>query len=135
MDLTKGMLQLAVAIDGRFVEYSNDTTILLVPVEEDGCQAVVSQVVNKNGQHLYEFSSKAGELTPGKESHQVILKLNQELFYSKVIIQDWHLKVAAETLASSCTEQLIRDVVIEVATVAYHLEHDEIATPLATIKA
>jgi hypothetical protein len=52
-----------------------------------------------------------------------MLELNQELFYSKVIIHEGYLKVAAAALYDHCTEELIRDMILEVAKVADDLEH------------
>ncbi|MES2730360.1 MAG: hypothetical protein V4714_01385 [Bacteroidota bacterium] len=134
MNLKASMCQLAERIDGRFVEYSNDTNIILIPIDRSHCQAVISQLVHKNGEIVVEFSSKAGELNAGKENHQVILKINQELFYSKVVIQEWQLNVSAEVLLSNCTDQLIKDVILEVATLAHHLDHQEVTSTIEVEK-
>jgi hypothetical protein len=55
--------------------------------------------------------------------HKAMLELNQELFYSKVVIHEGYLKVAAAALLDHCTEDLIKDMVLEVARVADDLEH------------
>jgi hypothetical protein len=123
------MLQFANTINGRFVEYTGDKHIILVPIERNRCQAVVSQMVEKNGAMLVEFYSKVGELTANRDSHQVILKINQELLHSRVVIQDWQLKIFAEVLHQGCTEQFLQEVIFEVATVAYHLDHQEVSLP------
>jgi hypothetical protein len=128
MELKKCLLHLANTLQGKFVEYSTDKDIIVVPIEGCQCQTVISQIVEKNGAVIAEFSSKVGELSADRENHQVILKINQELFHSKVIIQDWQLKVSSEVLLQQCNEQLLKDVIMEVATVAFHLDHQEVKT-------
>jgi hypothetical protein len=61
--------------------------------------------------------SKVCELHDGI-NHRAMLELNQELFYSKVIIHEGYLKVAAAALFEHCTEDLIKDMILEVAKVA-----------------
>ena len=121
------MLQLANTINGRFVEYTDDKNIILVPIEGNYCQSVISQLLEKNGATMVEFYSKVGELSADRDTHQVILKINQELLHSRVVIQDWQLKIFAEVLQQGCTEQLLYEVIFEVATVAYHLDHQEVS--------
>ncbi len=66
-----------------------------------------------------------------------MLELNQELFYSKVMIHEGCLKVAAGALLEHCTEehQLIcfyttKDMVLEVTKVADDLEHQLVGAEL-----
>lgn len=120
------MLQLASALDGRLVEYTSEINVILVPVTSHHCQAVIGQRVEKNGRAIIEFSSKVCELCANRENHQIILRLNQELFYSKVIIHEDQLRVTAECLADQFTEPLMASIIAEVATVAYNLDHREI---------
>ena len=127
MNLTTSMQQLASALNARLVEYTSEINLILVPVTSHRYQAVVGQLVEKNRRAIIEFSSKVCELCANRENHQIILRLNQELFYSKVIIHEDQLRVTAECLADQFTDQLMSDMITEVATVAYGLDHQEIS--------
>jgi hypothetical protein len=123
------MLQLSNTINGRFVEYTNDKSIILVPTEGNNFQVVVSQLIEKNGATLIELFSKVGELSADRDNHQVILTINQELLHSRIVIKDCQLIVTAEILLQNCTEQLLREVILEVSAIAYHLDHREVSLP------
>jgi hypothetical protein len=130
MDLTGCMLRLAGEMDGRFIEYTSAISIITVPVEGCSCQNVIGQLINKNGEQVLVLTSKVCELCAEEENHKVILRLNQELFYCKIIIQDWQLQVTAETLFINCTEQLLKEMILEVAQVAFFLDHKIISTDM-----
>jgi hypothetical protein len=122
MDLSVTMQKLADEVDGRFLEYSPENTIITVPVSRYRFQNVTGYLLNRNGLKVVEFMSKVCELHDGI-NHRAMLELNQELFYSKVIIHEGYLKVAAAALFEHCTEDLIKDMILEVAKVADELEH------------
>ena len=123
------MLQFSNTVNGRFVEYTNDQSILLVPIEGNNFQVVVSRLIEKNGATLIELFSKVGELSANRDNHQVILTINQDLFHSRIVIKECQLIVTAEILLQNCTDHLLREVILEVSTIAYHLDHQEVSLP------
>lgn len=129
MNTKRWMLQLSDTISGRFVEYTDDQSIILVPIERNRFQVVVSQLIEKNGAALIELFSKVGELSADRDNHQVILTLNQELLHSRIVIKECQLIVTAEILLQNCTEPLLHEVILEVSTIAYHLDHREVSFP------
>jgi len=122
MDLSATMEKLADEIDGKFLEYSTENTIITVPVSRHRYQNVTGYLLNRNNTRVVEFMSRVCELHDDID-HKAMLELNQELFYSKVVIHEGYLKVAAAALLDHCTEDLIKDMVLEVARVADDLEH------------
>lgn len=122
MNLSVTMEKLADEIDGKFLEYSTENTIITVPVSRHRYQNVTGYLLNRNNSKVLEFMSRVCELNDGID-HKAMLELNQELFYSKVVIHEGYLKVAAAALLDHCTEDLVRDMVLEVARVADDLEH------------
>jgi hypothetical protein len=122
MNLSVTMEKLADEIDGKFLEYSTENTIITVPVSRHRYQNVTGYLLNRNHTKVVEFMSRVCELNDDID-HKAMLELNQELFYSKVVIHEGYLKVAAAALLDHCTEDLIKDMVLEVARVADDLEH------------
>lgn len=122
MNLSIVMQKLSDEIDGRFLEYSAENTIITVPVSRSRYQNVTGYLINRNGIKVVEFMSRVCELNE-EIDHKAMLVLNQELFYSKVVIHEGYLKVAAAALFEHTTEDLIKDMVMEVAKVADDLEH------------
>jgi|GEM_PF-3065293 len=129
MDTKRWILQLSNTLNGRFVEYTNDKGIILIPTEGNNFQIVISQLIEKNGAMLLELFSKVGELSADRDNHQVILTINQDLFHSRIMIKEYQLIVTAEVLLQNCTEELLREVILEVSTIAYHLDHQEVSLP------
>lgn len=122
MNLSATMEKLADEIDGKFLEYSIENTIITVPVSRHRYQNVTGYLLNRNNTKVVEFMSRVCELHD-EIDHKAMLELNQELFYSKVVIHEGYLKVAAAALLDHCTEDLIKDMILEVARVADDLEH------------
>ncbi len=123
MNLTVTMEKIADEIDGKFLEYSAENTIITVPVSRYRYQNVTGYLIKRNNVKVVEFMSRICELND-EIDHKAMLELNQELFYSKVVIHEGYLKVAAAALLDHCTEDLIKDMILEVAKVADELEHE-----------
>ncbi len=121
MNLSTTMQRLALEIDGRFVEYSYENTIITIPISGDRYQSVTGYLIDRPQGTMLEFMSRVCPLHADID-HRSMLELNQELYYSKVVIHEGFLKIAAAALFDHCTEQLVRDMIMEVAFVADDLE-------------
>ena len=122
MNLVLTMQKIADKIDGKFLEYSFENIIITVPVDRIRYQNVTGYLITRPQGTMLEFMSKVCEINDYIDP-RAMLELNQELFYSKVMIHEGCLKVAAGALLEHCTEELIQDMVLEVAKVADDLEH------------
>lgn len=121
MNLTDTMEKLALEIDGRFVEYSYENTIITVPLGRNRYQNVTGYMIDRPQGTMLEFMSTVCTIRP-EIDHRAMLELNQELYYSKVVIHEGFLKVAAAAMYDHCTEDLVRDMIMEVSRVADDLE-------------
>ena len=121
MNLTDTMEKLAFEIDGRFVDYPYENTIITVPLSRYRHQNVTGYLIDRPQGSMLEFMTTICTLRP-EIDYRAMLELNQELYYSKVLIHEGFLKVAAAALHDHCTEDLVRDMILEVAHVADDLE-------------
>jgi len=121
MNLTDTMEKLAFEIDGRFVDYSCENTIITVPLSRYRYQNVTGYLIDRPQGSMLEFMTTVCTLRP-EIDYRAMLELNQDLYYSKVLIHEGFLKVAAAALYDHCTEDLVRDMILEVAHVADDLE-------------
>ena len=121
MDLSTIMRSLAKDIDGRFLEYSDENTIITVPLERNRFQNVTGFLSDRKGQQVVEFMSKVCNIRPDID-YQALLGTSQELFYGKVIIYEGMVRVASTALFEHTTETIIRDMILEVAKAADDLE-------------
>ena len=121
MNLSLIMQKYANEIDGRFIEYSDDNTIITIPMDTNRFQNVTGFLTERKGQTVVEFMSKVCDLKHDID-YRALLELNQELFYSKIIIYDGLIQVASSALFDHCTEIQIKDMISEVAEAADNLE-------------
>jgi hypothetical protein len=122
MNLNDIMQKLAHDVDGRFVDYSNENTIITIPVKRKRFQNITGYLTDREGKKVAEFMSKVCDLRPDID-YKSMLELNQDLFFSKVIIYEGMLRVAAAGLYDHLTEDILRDMILEVAQVADDLEY------------
>jgi len=121
MNLTTTMEKMALEIYGRFVEYSYRNTTIVIPVNQDRFHSVTGYLIDRPQGTMLEFMSTVCTLHP-EIDHRAMLELNQEFYYSKVIIHKGCLRVTATALYDHCTEDLVRNMILEVAHVADDLE-------------
>jgi hypothetical protein len=123
MDLSTIMKKLADDIGGRFVEYSDENTIITIPLDRNRFQNVTGYLSERNGQQVVEFMSKVCDLSD-EIDYKKLLEINQDLFYGKIIIYEGMIRVASAALYAHVTEDIIRDMIIEVAKSADNLEFE-----------
>ena len=121
MNLSQIMQKYANEIDGRFIEYSDDNTIITIPLERNRFQNVTGFLTKRRNENVVEFMSKVCDVRPDID-YRALLELNQEFFYGKIIIYDGLIQVAASALFDHCSEVIIRDMISEVARTADDLE-------------
>ncbi len=121
MNLNDTLESPALHIDGRFVEYSYESTVMTVRLSRNRYQNVTAQLADRPQGTMLEFSSTVCTLRP-EIDHRAMLELNQELHYGKVVIHEGFLKVAAAAFYDYCTTEMVRDMILEVASVADDLE-------------
>ena len=123
MDLNTFMRQYADEINGQYSEYDNSKSIIIVPLPEERYQTVLgdlkhSKRYNKVG---IEFSSNVCRFRENINLKQ-LLEENAYLNHAKFVLVDGFIKVEASSFIESATEELLKEIIQEVANVADEYE-------------
>lgn len=123
MNIMKYVQQYADQIGGEFTDYDHTKSVVVVPIGGSRYQTVVAitQSSPVSGRDQAIFASKVCE-----HSHDLDLKLlleqNANFDYSKFVLEDGYLKIEASCLASTASEDQVREMIQEVAQLADHYE-------------
>lgn len=124
MDFNSFMQKFADEIDGQYSEYDNNRSVIVVKLPDERFQAVVGKKYKheKYEREVIEFTSKVCHVNENID-YASILRETQSLIHGKFIIgEDDYLKVESVTYLDNCTEELLKEVIIEVANVADEYE-------------
>lgn len=115
--------ELADEVGGKYIEYSNDTVILTLPLNNGRYQNVKGYIIPRGDGIMLEFMSKVCRLSDTENiNFEELLSLNHKLCYAKTMIDAGYLEVAASTKYELCTYEQVRYMVFEVARAADELE-------------
>ena len=120
MDFNSFMKEYADEIGGNYSEYDSSKSVIIVPLEDGRFQTVLGLVKNSekfNGRLGIEFSSKICELSDGLD-FKAMLEENSQLCHSKLAINEGFIVVEAATFTDTATEDLLKEIIQEVATQA-----------------
>ena len=106
-------------VDGQYSEYDNSRSVIIVPLEDKRYQAVVGEVKfsQRFGKEGIELNSKVCEFSDQIDLKK-LMETNQKLCYSKFVLDDGFIKVEASAFFDVVTEELLREIITEVANVA-----------------
>jgi hypothetical protein len=124
MNFLEFMKGFADEIGGHFSEYDKTKSVIIIPLGENRFQAVVgiikhSDRYNKTG---IEFSSKVCLLNEDVNLAD-LLKENTNFCHAKFVIVDDFIKVEASAFLDNVTDDLLKEIIIEVAQVADEWEY------------
>lgn len=120
MDLVDFMRSFADEIGGHFSEYNKTQNVIIVPQGGNRYQAVVgvikedSKFYNKLGM---EFTSTVCAFREDIDFAEM-LRENAKYSYSKFVISDDFIKVEACIFLNQITSKLLKEVILEVASMA-----------------
>ena len=123
MDLNAFMESYAEEIGGTYSEYDTRTSIIIVPLPDERFQTVLG-TLKKSERHDklgIEFSSKVCKYDSSIDLKR-LLEENGKLNHGKFSIVDNFVFVEASTFVESATEQILKDIIQEVANVADEFE-------------
>lgn len=113
-------------IGGQSTTYDETKAVLVVNLDEVRFQTVLItlQTSPGSGKEQLVLTSKVCEYDPSIDLKE-LLEETVKFDYSKFIIQDNFIKVEASCLSSSATEEQVKEMIQEVATLAdrYELKH------------
>ncbi|MEO9484998.1 MAG: hypothetical protein ABJG47_16175 [Ekhidna sp.] len=116
MDYRKFSQKYAEEIGGEFREYDETQSVIIVPLKNGRFQTVTGHIVTHSGyeRELVHLKSKVCELTydvPFKEC----LEASKEYPYTKFIVEDDFLKVEAINFLVNLNENMVKEMIMEIA--------------------
>ena len=123
MDLNAFMKAYADEIGGTYSEYDGATSIIIVPLPDERFQTVLGTVKlsKRFNRHLIEFSSKVCAFNSSIDLKDLLME-NTNLNHAKFAISDDFIQVEDSCFVESATEDLIKEIIQEVANVADEYE-------------
>jgi len=123
MNIMNYVQQFAAQIGGEFTDYDHSKSIVVVPLGGSRYQTVLAltQPSPVSGRDQAIFASKVCEYSDDLDL-KLLLEQNANFDYSKFVLEDGFLKVEASCLASTASEDQVREMIQEVAQLADHYE-------------
>ncbi|HNP17838.1 MAG TPA: hypothetical protein PKL31_05335 [Fulvivirga sp.] len=123
MDLNAFMESYANEIGGTYSEYDSRTSIIIVPLPDQRFQTVLGKLKHSERYNRMgiEFTSKVCNYKKGIDL-KILLEENAHLNHAKFAIVDDFIHVEASSFIESATEQLLKEIIQEVANVADEYE-------------
>jgi hypothetical protein len=122
MSLNKFLEKFSAEIGGQYSDYDINKSVVIVPLNQNRFQAVLGTENNENGQVVYHFTSKVCMYHPNIELKE-LLKNNINYHYSKFFIDDDVLRVAASVFKKDVTDDVLKEIIKEVANTADEWEY------------
>jgi CRISPR/Cas system-associated endoribonuclease Cas2 len=119
MDLNAFMESYANEIGGNYSEYDSRTSIIIVPLPDQRFQTVLGKLKHSERYNRLgiEFTSKVCKYNSDVDL-KLLLEENANLNHAKFAIVEDFLHVEASSFIESATEQLLKEIIQEVANVA-----------------
>jgi hypothetical protein len=111
------------AIGGQFTDYDHTKAVVVVPIGKGRFQTVLAilKPSQLSGKELAVFTSKVCEFV-SRINTKELLEKNASFDYSKFIVEDGYLKMEASCTAATVTEEQVKEMLEEVATMADKFE-------------
>ena len=123
MDLNSFMQNYAEEIDGNYSEYDTDKSIIIVPVADGRIQTVLGHIKESERyeKNLIEFSSRVAKFDQSVDLKN-LLQENTNFCHAKFSIVDDFIQVEASGFVDTASEDLLKEIIQEVATLADDFE-------------
>lgn len=123
MNLFSFIRQYVDQIGGQFTDYDHTKAVVVVPIGKGRFQTVLAVIKPSqfSGKDLAVFTSKVCEFTSVINTKE-LLEENAQFDYSKFMIEDGYLKMEASCTATTVTEEQVKEMLQEVATLSDRFE-------------
>lgn len=123
MDLRSFMRRYADEIGGQYTEYDPEHAIIIVPVSGGRAQTVLSSV-NVNKLYNRKLICVSSKICPAQQDLDFRMLLSQSAFlnYSRFVIAENYLQVEAVASYDNLQEDVLKEIVQEVANIADQFE-------------
>jgi hypothetical protein len=110
-------------IGGQFTDYDHTKAVVVVPISKGRFQTVLAVLKPSqlSGRDLAVFTSKVCEFS-GSINAKELLEENAGFDYSKFILEDGYLKMEASCTAATVTEEQVKEMLQEVASMSDKFE-------------
>lgn len=124
MDLNAFMKDYAEEINGQYSQYDNNKSIVIVPLPDERFQTVIGNLENNKRYNKIsiEFTSNVCQYTEDIDLKQLLAE-NANLNHARFVLVDNFIKVEASCFLDSATENIIKEIVQEVANIADEYEY------------
>jgi hypothetical protein len=124
MNLFTFIRQYADQIGGQFTDYDHTKAVVVVPLEGGRFQTVlaITQPSQLSGKPLAVFTSKVCEFNDAINTRE-LLEQTATFDYSKFMVEDGFLKIEASCTAATVTEEQVKEMLQEVASLSDRFEH------------
>ncbi len=116
MNFKQFMEDFATEINGQFSEYDENKSVIIVPLKDERFQTVIGKMYNHNryGRNVLEFTTKVCTVDESID-YKSILEASEQFVHSKFIVHDNFLKVESATFLDNSTDELLKEMIQEVA--------------------
>ncbi len=125
MDLNTFMKTYAQEIGGEFSEYDSDKSIVIMPLPDERFQTVLGHKkhIDRYEKLVIEFSSKVCAFDDTIDL-KMLLQENTNFCHAKFVLVDDYIKVEASCFVESATEEVLKEILQEVANLADNFEFE-----------
>lgn len=123
MDLTKFMKQYADEIRGQYIEYTQNLSVIIIPVSGNRYQTVMGNIKQSSlyNRPVIIFTSKVCPMNDGID-FKMLLEQTAYFNYCRFTIAENYLQVEAVSSLAGVNEQDIKEMLQEVANIADQFE-------------
>lgn len=123
MSIMKHVQLYADQIGGQYTDYDHSRSVIVVPINSSRFQTVLASTQKSpvSGRDQAIFASKVCEYSSGLDLKN-LLEQNANFDYSKFVLEDGYLKIEASCLASTVSQDQVKEMIQEVAQLADHYE-------------
>lgn len=123
MNIMSYVQQYAEQIGGQYTDYDHKKSVVVVPINGSRFQTVlaITQISAVSGRDQALFTSKVCEYSSSLDLKN-LLEQNASFDYSKFVLDEGYLKIEASCLASTVSQDQIKEMIQEVAQLADHYE-------------
>ena len=121
LNLDKILEEYANKVGGKVIPYTNTQSVIVLPTKHDRFQKVFAYSNQTQVYKFVEFYSKVTEYNADIDLKPLMEEASQFTF-SRIMIKNNDINVAAAVVVDHATEDIIKDMVREVADVADDLE-------------
>ena len=119
MDFVAFSKQFAKKIGGEYDEYNENYSIFIIPLKDKRFQTVMARIIHheKYNKDVVQITSKVCPTTE-KINYPEVLEASKDFLYTNFIVEDGFLKVDTSLLLDQSSEDLIEEIIKEVAYTA-----------------